>query len=485
MRYLYKTLVLFLVALSTNAQVRTINDGAIIKVSPTANIKAVNGSITNVNSGQINNDGNIYLDLDYTQNTAADYAGGNTSWLWFEGNINQNIIADAPVNITRLRVDNGNRVVLGNQVHVQQNLDLTYNGHVELGIHNLIMSPIATINNYNVNNYIITNSTGILQQQVANANIVFPVGNTSYNPATLNNSGVIDDFQVRVFDQVLEEGTTGTIQTSGVVNRTWMIDEVNLRGSNVEVTLQWQTADELAFDRNNCGVAHHLGGTIWDNPPIYTNATSVSPNTWSRARSGFNSFSPFVVRDRVALLPVDLLLFEAKRKDRNDVQLTWVTNSEINCQGFDIERMLDNETDFVKIGWVDGQGTTINSTYYEELDDNNFEGISYYRLKQMNLDGTYSYSEIKAVEGIQAESIIRIFPNPTSDILNIDLTSEATYVQIKIYDSKGALVLDAQQEMNNNQLIQIHHLGRWADGVYLLRLTTDSNQVYIRKFVKE
>ena len=271
--------------------------------------------------------------------------------------------------------------------------------------------------------------------------------------------------------QALEDNTTGdfnvAVGPSALVHNTI---------GNRNVGAGYNALSANTTGSNNVGIGQRA---------LTSNTTSVSPNTWSRARSGFNSFSPFVVRDRVALLPVDLLLFEAKRKDKNDVQLTWVTNSEINCQGFDIERMLDNETDFVKIGWVDGQGTTINSTYYEELDDNNFEGISYYRLKQMNLDGTYSYSEIKAVEGIQAESIIRIFPNPTSDILNIDLTSKATYVKIKIYDSKGALVLDAQQEINNNDLIQIHHLDRWADGVYLLRLTTDSNQVYIRKFVKE
>lgn len=485
-KYLRISLLLYL-PIFLQAQVNFINTGAMVKVNNGINLRVENGSITNKNTGGISNEGNIYLDLNFIQNTGGDYIGSAASWLWFEGAANQNIISDAPLNISRLRVDNGNRLIINNSVTTKYQVDLTNNGNIELGNFNLIMHPGATITGYDAANYIITNGTGFLQREVAGTNEMFPVGNTTYNPATLQNTGTPDNFQVRVFDQLLDEGTTGFVHTENGVGRTWMISEEIVGGSNLTTTLQWNTADELAsFDRTNSGISHHLSGTLWDNPTVYTAATSVGA-AWSQTRTGFTSFSPFVVRDFDNIgLPVELLYFNANRQIINQVNLDWFTASEINNLGFEIERMLENETEFTKIGWVDGKGTTTNTSYYDLIDNNGYEGVSYYRLKQIDFDGTFTYSDIKAVSGWKLEgNNIDVFPNPIHDYINIRLTSECKEIALRILDAKGALVLAQTKPVPADKLVQLDDLEHLADGVYLLTVTTDEGDVVTKKIIKK
>jgi len=467
------------------AQVRLINNGVIIKVNNAVNLRSNGGSISNQNSGSINNDGNVYMDLDYTQTTGATYTGGTASWLWFEGAANQTITGDATLNVARLRVDNANRLVLGNDVNVSTDVDLRNNGNIELGAFNLVMAPGGTIANYDASSYIITNSTGVLQQEVGGTNVIYPVGNSTYNPATLNNSGTTDNFTIRVTDQVLDAGTAGSVLTTDVVDRTWLIDETVLGGSNITMTLEWEQGDELtAFDRTTSGIAHHLSGTIWDNPPAYTTATNVGGTTWSQTRSGFTSFSPFIVRDFEVDLPVEMLYFNAAKENAHQVQLDWATASEINNQGFEVERMLDNETSFSKIAWVDGNGTTVNTSYYELLDDNSYSGVSYYRLKQVDFDGTFAYSEIRAVEGEYRNTEIAVFPNPVDDYIHIQIKEAIQKATIQIFDSKGALIRVFRVDVQPGELIRLEGLSALVDGIYLINIQTDTGSNYTQKLEK-
>lgn len=466
------------------AQLKMTNNGAVVKVSTGTDLRVNNGSIDNKNAGQINNNGNIYLDVNFDQTTSATYTGGATSWLWFEGTANQNATGDAVLNIAKLRVDNGNRLLLGNSINVSDRVDLTNNGNIELGNFNLAIASGGTVTGYDASNYIITNGTGFLQQEVASADVFFPVGNSSYNPATLNNVGVVDNIQVRVFDQVFDQGTTGTAQTTNVVNRTWMVSEETLGGSDVTMTLQWATADELSFDRTNSGVAHHLSGTTWDYPSPYTTATAAGAD-WIQTRSGFTSFSPFIVLDAAIDLPIELLSFDAKRQDMDNVNLTWATATEINNSGFEVERMLENETTFKKIAWVDGAGTTTLQQNYELMDANSYPSISYYRLKQVDFDGTVSYSPIRAVEGVSSASDIVLMPNPTSDVINIRFGEfTATTVQIMIYAADGKLVLNRELPISSYQVLTLPETNDFAAGTYLLRAVLNDGTNFSSKFVK-
>ncbi|MCH2045995.1 MAG: T9SS type A sorting domain-containing protein, partial [Saprospiraceae bacterium] len=205
-----------------------------------------------------------------------------------------------------------------------------------------------------------------------------------------------------------------------------------------------------------------------------------------QSRTGLTSFSPFVVRGQNMVLPIKLLHFDVERISKVDVALEWSTASEINNEGFEIERMLDNETTFSKVAWLEGQGTTLNTSHYYFKDPNAYSGISYYRLKQLDTDGKASYSDIKAVEGIREDSEnITIFPNPVNDYIRIRLFSSATEATVLIFDTKGALVLSERHNISNNEIIQVNNLSQLADALYTIMITTENGDTYFKKFVKE
>ncbi len=460
------------------------NNGASITVLANTDVKIINGGVNNQANGSITNNGNIYLTLNWTQGGGTTSYSGN-GWMWFEGAANQNIFNTVPMTISKIRVDNANRLILNNDIMVSTQVDLMNNGSIELGTNDLIINSGANIVNYDASHFIITNNTGILQQEVGASNIFFPIGKTTYNPATLNNSGTLDNFKLRVFNQVFHEGTTGAVETSDVVGRTWMLEETTLGGSNISMVLQWDSPQELtAFSNNMCGISHHLSGTLWDNPSAYTPATNIGGTTYTQTRSGFTSFSPFVVRDPQALLALELLNFEAYRQNNRTVLLDWET-VETDNQGFWVERMFENETTFTEITWVDSKGNGNNR--YQLNDPNQYQGISYYRLRQIDFDGTVTYSPVRAVSGSKnTANNISLYPIPTKDVLNIDFTAwdNNNTIKIQIVDVQGRLVLEKIVPTQQSKIIHLTEVEKLIVGTYFLIASDKEGLNFVRKFTK-
>jgi hypothetical protein len=297
-----------------SAQGFLLNNGATIQVLGGATLRVSNGGIINQNSGTISNDGLLYLDHNFDQTAPAAYTGTGSSWLWFEnGGVAQTINATA---VPRLRVGNNNTLQLMSNMTVSTDIDLMNSGDIELGNFNL-MAGNATINNYDANNYIITNGTGTLERTLNNGdNKQFPIGNNTYNPVTLTNTGAGDNFQARVTDDLLVSGTAGAAITQDGVNRTWHISESVAGGSISDITVEWEQAEELPmFDRNQAGVAH-WNGSVWSGG-ILAAATNMGGTRWSRTRTGQTSFSPFAVEDDARPLSVTTPLTATVTKTSN------------------------------------------------------------------------------------------------------------------------------------------------------------------------
>ena len=194
-------------------------------------------------------------------------------------------------------VDNGHALLVESDLAVDNQLDLNYNGRIELNSNQLRMNTGASIAHYDATHYIQTNGVGGLQQEVGILDVIFPIGKSSYNPVTLNNFGILDHFQVRVEDVIYDNGTTGKPITADVVNRTWYMEEQVVGGADVDILLQWNTADEWSLDRNNCQVVQ-WSGSQWMGP-AGTAATTVG-NVHQQSITGISSFSQFGVSSAAA-----------------------------------------------------------------------------------------------------------------------------------------------------------------------------------------
>ena len=173
-------------------------------------------------------------------------------------------------------------------------------------------------------------------------------------------------------------------------------------------------------------------------------------------------------------VPVELVSFTA---DVNGylVNLSWITVSELNNQGFEIER---KTTDYrKKIGFVNGNGTTTEMQYYSFTDNirlvNNVEKI-YYRLKQIDFDGTYEYSNEVAIEILQPDSYLlkQNYPNPfnPSTIISWQL-AESNFVTLMVYDVLGNEVVSLINEEKSAGNFEVEfNASALSSGIYYYKL---------------
>ncbi|GJM34998.1 MAG: hypothetical protein DHS20C18_39990 [Saprospiraceae bacterium] len=183
------------------------------------------------------------------------------------------------------------------------------------------------------------------------------------------------------------------------------------------------------------------------------------------------------------VLPVELSSFTAKPLD-DAVQLAWVTNSEINNAGFEIERSKDGKI-FERLGTVPGNGTTNTPKHYSFRDKQPLSGLNYYRLRQIDLDGN---EEIHLVISIffkqtKTDRAIIVFPTIASDQLYIELSQEIdTNGELWVSTLFGHTVLSKSLASGDKQVsIDIQKLPK---GQYILMVKTGNN-LQTSRFVKE
>lgn len=151
----------------------------------------------------------------------------------------------------------------------------------------------------------------------------------------------------------------------------------------------------------------------------------------------------FVAKIGDVTIPVELVSLKADVIN-NTVRLSWITASELNNLGFEIERASTSHLQgWMKIGFVDGNGTTTSTHSYSFTDANVSNGTYYYRLRQIDLDGSSTYSQIINVEiGVPVSfEVMQNYPNPFNPETNVSFNLPATAnVTITIYNLLGQTV---------------------------------------------
>ena len=247
------------------------------------------GSIQN--NGSLINQGEIQLQGDFsntgTFNSTGDEVFVGTGTQSLSGNLtNTNALYNVVIDKT------GNPLSLGNHADVNHQVNFV-NGKINVGTNNLSLVPAATFSGQSANNYVQTTSTGTLRQHVGTSDVIFPVGNSSYNPVTLKNTGTNDVFSARVADAAGCSG--GNLGISNKVNRTWHLSEDVAGGSNASITTQWAAGDEdTTFVRNKSGIAID-NGTTFNLPAANTTANVVSAGVFSQTQTGQTLISPRVI----------------------------------------------------------------------------------------------------------------------------------------------------------------------------------------------
>lgn len=213
---------------------------------------------------------------------------------------------------------------------------------------------------------------------------------------------------------------------------------------------------------------------------------SISTYTSTQVRQTSLYFRSFNLNQRNIALPVTLLYFNAKLKDKQ-VNLDWATASEINNDYFTVERSINGEK-FSPLVKLRGAGNSTTQKLYFAVDENPLNGYAYYRLKQTDFDGQYTYSPIRTVrngEGDLAFEIKAIYPNPFSDRIQAGfILGENGSVDITLLSAGTRVVRSLKMPVSNGyNSIELEKLNDLPEGIYYLTIKF-GEQMLSRKIVK-
>lgn len=197
---------------------------------------------------------------------------------------------------------------------------------------------------------------------------------------------------------------------------------------------------------------------------------------------GSNFFEhPVVVTGPAAQsLPVELLYFQT-RAEGGMAFLEWATVSETNSDIFEIEHSIDGVL-FKKIGQKQAATFSRSALNYDFLHQNPLNGKNYYRLKMKDLDGSFEYSGIRSEYFRNLENLATIYPNPTTDILNIRFLQNVEEGKIELFNELGQSVLETMMNHADDTTILV---GEFAPGVYSLHIETGGKSQFERLIIGE
>ncbi len=202
-------------------------------------------------------------------------------------------------------------------------------------------------------------------------------------------------------------------------------------------TTSWETLLEVNHSEMNAEPSVHLY-RAWFNPSYCTEeirvrvrANSTMNNNHIQIKNG-----EFTLNSLLDPLPVELLGFDSRNENDKSINLFWSTATELNNSHFEIERSNDGRN-FQSIGKVEGHGNSSEVKVYDFYDEKPMNGKNYYRLKQIDFDGTFEYSYVILEEVKRKETILELFPNPAIHTLVLQSPTKGDVI---IYDALGKVI---------------------------------------------
>lgn len=183
-------------------------------------------------------------------------------------------------------------------------------------------------------------------------------------------------------------------------------------------------------------------------------------------------------------LPVELTDFDVTYESPA-VVATWKTASELNNDYFTLERA-GEDLSFDEIAHQPGAGTTKEPRSYSAIDPNPYDGKSYYRLKQTDYDGTFSYSDTKYIFIEGKGNKLSVFPNPNEGrLLNFKLSNSLFHLQqVEIMDQQGKTLERLSVKETNLREYPIELKQRLPAGVYVMRVNYNGKEEHLKLVVR-
>ncbi|MFT3825441.1 MAG: T9SS type A sorting domain-containing protein [Chitinophagaceae bacterium] len=384
----------------------------------------------------------------------------------FTGSSTINISGSATPVFSKIELRKNAGTIISLQQHIEIDQSINFSGGIiELNGKNISLNTSALLLNESENSRI-TGTTGgeVIINTVLSAPTAINPGNLGAIITTAASPGKIKIS--RSHQPVLISGNNYSI------NRVFTFTTLN--NKNLNATLRIQYFDAELNNRNE----DVLG--LWSSD---NNGANFAPQGFSGRssgqnyieKSGISSLTMHTLFDAPAdgTLPITGLQFTAKRISSNQVRLEWKTVQEFNNLGFGIERKLENEHDFSTIGFVQSLATGGYSNQplsYATTDVNNYNGKTYYRLKQQDIDGQFSYSVVRMITADNGNAVtLKAWPIPARGGFYVKADGIEKDI-LQFFDISGKLVHQLNIAGNTQQ--QVNQL---SAGIYIMRLASQKD----------
>lgn len=315
--------------------------------------------------------------------------------------------------------------------------------------------------------------------------------NSSFDPSTCAGLGMqsvsgLDNGDYILAGNAFPTNSEVTTDISGIVGtnvsrwqRIWYFDVTNTGAANV-ATISFDMSDGgmtgvnlgltsnyiLVYRSGQTGAWTEIAAasSIVGDRIVFTNQTISADGYYTLSTKDFT----------VSPLPVELVSFDATLADRK-VILNWQTASELNSNYFDVLRSNDGQN-WSSIGTVPASGSSQITIDYSLVDASPLSGVSYYRLKQVDLNGDFHLSDIRSVNNSPKVNQVKIYPNPTDKGL-VTIVSDEPISSLFVYNALGKVVFETAIDSDDTYLLDTQ---TFESGMYWIKLNGENYKLIVR-----
>ena len=406
-----------------------VNDGGYIRIV-SGTILEIEGDIRNENTASISNEGTISVSGNITNNASSGMHTGS-GLVELDGIAPQTIEGTNIINFHDLTINNSSTgISLSTNLTISNTLAMI-DGNINLNGSTIDLANTGTLSGES-NDKRIYGTSGTIQ---ATRNLNAP------SAADIAGLGLVITSSTDLGTTIISRGHAIQYGPNGnsSIERYYDINPATNTGLDAAIVFNYFD-DELASHTEANLVAWKStdSGSTWSNEggTINTAGNNLSLST-------IDGFSRWTLSDEVnEPLPIELLSFTAQATPKSEVQLDWISATEINSSHFEVQRS-KNGTDFEEIAIVDAAEFSEAELAYDLLDKTPYKGISYYRLRQVDLDDRFEYSEIRTVYISDEKDNISVFPNPIRNEATLYLQGlpDDEKIHFELYNVKGQLLM--------------------------------------------
>ena len=427
-------------------------------------ILVVKGNFDNIDNRSrkpwMRNDGILRVDSNWTGPTDMLYSGTDT--FIASGTGNQNI---AGLSYNNFSIPNGGTKTLQNDAYIKGKLIIS-SGSLNTGTDTLRLDSAAMIFEDSANNI-----TGqVKMQKYLKANTSYTFGNMGFDITTsATTPGFASIVRVTGPNAIQHgNGTTG-------VARYFDITPENDKHLGLNINFHYFYGELNGISQNDLALySSEDGGITWK----YSGFTSRNSSGYQVSKTGVDSLSRWTLGSKSTPLPVELTVFTA-RLVKSDAVLDWTTASEINNNYFDIERS-DDTKKWDAISRENGYGSTQDEHNYH-YSDNNVDlmntSILYYRLKQVDYNGKFTYSPIRSIKlsrDQHSAGDIKVWYNSGDDRAYLTISSsEEKEATILVTDMQGNQIAAQKISVNNGTTNVSLSMAGLSKAIYVISYSDD------------